>query len=136
MNKKQSLIYIGILLFINLSYAAETFNLFPQNTQSIYAYDGDNPPDICFFPKDKAFWDGSKITAVEWRMLTDYQKASFISEYIKLLEKEHKTFIDYDGFKFLKDMNEIVDDSNDDTDQSWPVTEIIDSFLLKRHYSK
>lgn len=75
-------ILISFLLVIPSIYAqTNEFNPFPQNTDSPYEYNSDNIPDICFFPANKARWDGSKITVKEWPMLTDFQKTMFIAEY-------------------------------------------------------
>jgi len=83
----------------------DNFNPFPKNKSSIYQYKQDDIPDVCFFPPDKARWDGSKITSKEWGMLTDFQKASFISEYISELGKKYGKDIEINGWRWLIALN-------------------------------
>ena len=44
-------------------------------------------PEICFFPKGQAKWDGYKITNKNWGKLDDYLKLMFIFESSKELER-------------------------------------------------
>jgi len=102
------------LLISDTKEFAERLGPFPQNTGSSYEYSQDNIPDVCFFPIDKARWDGSKITAKEWKMLTDFQKTMFISEYIEELEKGYKTSIDINGWDYLIALNGFADACKDE----------------------
>ena len=56
-----------------------------------YAYTSE--PQICFFPKAKAQWDGYKITNQNWNKLTDYLKLMFILEGVRELEKTKSAVI-------------------------------------------
>jgi len=115
MSKKQLLaiwaIFILFFLFSHLSFAGEQekFDLFPKNKDTIYEYSRDNIPETCFFPVDKARWDGSKITTKEWQMLTDFQKITFISEYIQeKKQNECKAIIKDKGWDDLAILNKIA----------------------------
>lgn len=50
-------------------------------------------PDICFFPKDQAKWDGYQITNKNWNKLNNYLKLMFIFEATKELEKRDRVII-------------------------------------------
>ncbi|MDD5120146.1 MAG: hypothetical protein PHR84_02410 [Candidatus Omnitrophica bacterium] len=50
-------------------------------------------PEICFFPKDKAKWDGYRVTNKNWGRLTDYQKLMFIFEGSKEIEKKKAVIV-------------------------------------------
>jgi hypothetical protein len=69
---------------------------FPLNRGSIYAYSDDKIPDVCFFPSDKARWDGYKVMAAHWKKLTDYQKEAFISEAVGEIERNDNVTINID----------------------------------------
>jgi hypothetical protein len=72
---------------------------------SIYAYREDDIPEVFFFPKDKARWDGSRVTLKEWYTLTDLQKEKFISEYMEELKRQYGHGIDVVGLDYLKALN-------------------------------
>lgn len=100
-------IVIAILLIASAVYAAEQaeFDPFPQNKDSIYQY-GDDIPDVCFFPVNKARWNGYEVTAAKWSQLTDYQKISFISEGAEEIERNEGVKVDIgDGWKLLTAIN-------------------------------
>lgn len=65
----------------------------PQAKSSVNIYRYTDAPDICFFPKDQAKWDGYKITNKNWNLLTEYQKFMFILEGVKELEKSEGVII-------------------------------------------
>jgi len=80
---------------------------FPLNRGTIYEYSDDNIPDICFFPAEKAKWDGYKVMAADWKKLTDFQKEAFISEAAEEIERNEDVTVDIkDGWKVLIAMNE------------------------------
>ena len=124
-----------IILIISLMFLAgyaaraeEEFDPFPQNRGSIYQYSDNDIPDVCFFPVSKARWNGPMITTIEWRMLTDYQKTMFISEYVEELEKKNNEYIDLEGgWEFLIAVNTFVYEY----DNSSPVlmTKVLDNLL-------
>jgi len=97
------LLVIVPLLFANLSLAAEQkeSDPFQKNRGTAYEYKDNDTPDIWFFPVDKARWDGSKVTVKEWHMLTDFQQAMFVAEYIKELKNQYKTDIKYNVREYL-----------------------------------
>ncbi|MFH1190501.1 MAG: hypothetical protein V1682_07440 [Candidatus Omnitrophota bacterium] len=95
---------------------------------SLYAYDPDNAPGVFFFPKEKARWDGSRVTMREWYMLTDVQKAKFISEYFNELSSMYKVDTDIMGTDYLKALNIFSSYSNDRTMRE-PSTKFIDILL-------
>lgn len=130
MNKKQSVLPLVFILITSLSFAEEaSFDPFPKNKNSTYEYDDNNIPEICFFPADKARWDGSKITAKEWSMLTDFQKTIFISEYINT----HYPIIKINGWNYLVYLNKFAEKLEvADT----PMTMAIESILFKENKAK
>lgn len=108
-NDMKKIIYILLVLVFAWSpaYAADQpeYNPFPQNKSSIYQY-GDDIPDICFFPVNKARWNGYEVTAAKWSQLTDYQKVSFISEGAEEIERNEGVKVDIgDGWKLLTAIN-------------------------------
>ncbi len=106
-------IFIGPHLFA-LEQKADPF---PLNRGSIYEY-GDDIPDVCFFPVNKARWDGYKVTTKTWNQLTDFQKVMFLSEGISEIEIKNQVKVD-DSIKgsplFLISINTVVDDINKST---------------------
>ncbi len=66
----------------------------PKNKGTAYEYSNDNIPDICFFPVEKARWDGYKVTNKNWSALTDFQKTMFIGEWVEETEKNENVTID------------------------------------------
>jgi len=89
---------------------------FPKNIGTIYEYSGNNIPDVCFFPVEKARWDGYKVTNNNWNQLTDFQKTMFISEAAKEIEKNEKVTVDLKGgWGVLAVMNKTVADIDKDS---------------------
>ena len=76
-----------------------------QAGDGLYTYDENNPPEVFFFPKDKAKWDGSKVTMSEWYMLTELQKEKFLSEYFQELNAKFNIDIDAIGAEYLNALN-------------------------------
>ncbi len=134
--KNKQLIYI--LVIFGLIAATPLFALeqkadpFPQNRGTIYEY-GDDIPDICFFPANKARWDAYKVTTKTWNRLTDFQKIMFISEGIAEIEIRNQVKVD-DSIKgsalFLITINTVVDDINKSTtDNHMPMLEFMFNIL-------
>lgn len=112
MNKKQLIVAFCIvtLALFNLSCASKKqFDPFPKNTQSDYAYDREKVPAVCFFPMDKARWDGNKLTVKDWSLLTDFQKTMFISEYVDVYHQG----IEINGWDYLIALNTFVSKCED-----------------------
>lgn len=132
--KKQLIItWVIVSLFcISLVVAQDKdFDPFPQNRGTIYEYSDDDICDVCFFPLEKAKWDGSRITAKEWKMLTDFQKVMFISEYIEELEKGHNTTIEeIDVWRLLIALNGFADFCRDECLDE-PMTRVIKDLLAE-----
>jgi hypothetical protein len=86
------------------------FEPFPQNKGSIYEYD--DPPDVCFFPVDKARWGGYKVTIGDWEKLTDFQKTMFVSEAVEEIKRNEKGKVAVDvyneGWTILGALNQGV----------------------------
>ena len=95
---------------------------------SIYSYDENNPPEVFFFPKDKARWNGAMVTMREWYMLTELQKERFINEYLQQLQGQYRTSFDVMGNDYLKALNAFSSYSNDKTLRE-PSTKFIDILL-------
>jgi hypothetical protein len=140
MNKKQLIIFgVIILLFSMVALAEqEQFDPFPKNRGTVYEYKDDDVPAICFFPEDKARWDGSRLTAQDWPLLTDYQKAKFILEY---MDKYHSG-VEINEWDYLVVLNALTDKYED---KATPMTMFVevaleeqdkDGNLLKRKTKK
>jgi len=95
---------------------------------SIYSYNPDNAPEVFFFPKEKARWDGSRVTMREWYMLTEKQKEKFITEYLGEIRNKYKMDIDVRGADYLKALNVFSAYSNDRILRE-PSTKFIDILL-------
>jgi len=91
----KSLIYIIAMLVLVAPLFAEQagFDPFPLNRGTIYEYTEENTPDTCFFPIDKARWDGYKVTIGDWKKLTDYQKFCFVSEGVEEIKRKGHVFL-------------------------------------------
>ncbi|MBU0605656.1 MAG: hypothetical protein KKH77_05150 [Candidatus Omnitrophica bacterium] len=131
MNK--AVLSIVIIALCSFAYAEENpegsdaqASMVPR--ESLYSYDRNDMPNIFFFPRESARWDGSKVTMREWYMLTDTQKERFISEYLKELQGEYKMSIDVAGMDYLKALNIFSAYSNDKTMRE-PSTKFIDILL-------
>ena len=98
-------IIISILLSSPAYSEQAKFDPFPQNRGTIYEY-GDDIPDVCFFPADKARWNGYEVTADKWPQLTDYQKVQFIEEGAGEIERNEDVKVTVkDGWKLLVAIN-------------------------------
>ena len=95
---------------------------------SIYAYSNNDIPEVFFFPKEKARWDGTKVTMREWSMLTDLQKEKFVGEYLGELKKQYQGAIEALGLDYLKALDLFSYYSNEKA-QSQPSTKVIDLLL-------
>jgi len=104
------LIFLILILFFGCFQTFAEFNPFPLNEGTIYEYTDEDVENIenFFFPVDKAHWDGSIITAKEWKLFTDFQKSVFISEYVEVLEKEYRKTIDINEWEYLIALNGFV----------------------------
>ncbi len=80
---------IFIILFLLFSSSLITFaqEPFPHNIGTIYEYSQDDIPDVCFFPTEKARWDGYDVTIDKWGQLTDFQKVTFLREAIEEINR-------------------------------------------------
>ena len=74
----------------------------PGNINLIENYQYTVEPEICFFPKDKAKWDGYKISNKDWNKLDYYLKLIFIFECSKELERSKAVIIT------IKDSNRVL----------------------------
>jgi len=124
MNKKLIFIIIfGLILCGNVRpiYSASSGNM----EGSIYAYKDDDVPQVFFFPKEKARWDGNKVTMSEWYMLTDLQKEKFVSEYLGELKKQYQGAFEILGLDYLKALDLFSYYANEKA-KSEPSTKVID----------
>jgi hypothetical protein len=96
--------------------------------ESIYSYNQNNAPEVFFFPKEKARWDGSRVTMREWYMLTEKQKEKFITEYLGEIRNKYNMDIDVTGTDYLKALNVFSAYSNDRILRE-PSTKFIDILL-------
>lgn len=99
------------------------------NTEgTIYSYSDDDIPKVFFFPREKARWDGTKVTMREWYMLTDLQKERFVSEYLEELKEQYHGAIEALGLDYLGALNLFSYYSNEKA-QNEPSTKFIDLLL-------
>ncbi len=96
--------------------------------ESLYAYSGTDLPQVFFFPKETARWDGSKVTLKEWYMLTDLQKQKFFSEYVGVLERQYHQSINVMGLDYLEALN-VFSYYSDGSAMNEPPTKFIDRLL-------
>ena len=104
---------------------AETQSQAIKTEGSISSYSDSDMPEVFFFPRQRARWDGSKVTMSEWYMLTDLQKEKFISEYTAELKKQYQGAIEVLGLDYLKALNLFSAYSNEKI-QNEPSTKFID----------
>ncbi|MCX5678254.1 MAG: hypothetical protein NTY76_04005 [Candidatus Omnitrophica bacterium] len=133
--KKLSTVFVTsivALVLCNFAHAGESED---QDTgssimplESIYSYNPNNAPEVFFFPKEKARWDGSRVTMREWYMLTEKQKEKFITEYLEEVRNKYKIDIDVMGVDYLKALNVFSAYSNDRILRE-PSTKFIDILL-------
>ena len=95
---------------------------------SIYSYSENDIPEVFFFPKEKARWDGEKVTMREWYMLTDLQREKFVSEYLGELKKQYQCAMEVLGLDYLKALDTFSLYSNEKA-QAEPPTKIIDLII-------
>ncbi|MFA6321479.1 MAG: hypothetical protein WCY36_06465, partial [Candidatus Omnitrophota bacterium] len=95
---------------------------------SIYSYSDNDIPEVFFFPKEKARWDGNKVTMSEWYMLTDLQKEKFVSEYMGELKKQYQGTMEALGLNYLKALDLFSFYANEKA-KSEPSTKVIDLLL-------
>ena len=130
MGNRKSIIFILIAVYLVapcILHAAE--GEASGSADSLYVYDPIDPPEVFFFPKEEAQWDGSKVTLREWYTLTDLQKQRFISEY--LAEVSGRQGISMDSipyFDYLKTLNLFSYYSNDNC-VNVPSSKVIDKLL-------
>lgn len=96
--------------------------------ESVYSYDRNNPPEVFFFPKEKARWDGAKVTLSEWYLLTETQKERFINEYLGQLQSSYKLDFSSAGSEYLKALN-VFSSYSDEKSLREPSTKFIDIIL-------
>jgi len=96
--------------------------------KGIYQYHPDQMPKFLFFPKEKARWEGEKITAKEWELLTSVQKTGFITEYIEEIEKNFYISVQIDPLDYMIGLNGRAEDCKDQC-LNKTITSFIDEFL-------
>jgi hypothetical protein len=91
------------------------------NEDSVYKSHSNKLPDVCFFPREKAFWDGYRVTNKNWEQLTDDQKTRFIAEGIEEIQRNETLFVAIpDKERLLTSMNAMVGQ----TEQSLPEADL------------
>lgn len=124
----------GMLLLISACILAaapswcEDVEIPSAKSADLFTYDEADPPEVFFFPKDKARWDGTKITVREWYMLSELQKQKFITEYLDEMRKQYNSPIDVAGMDYLKALNMFSYFSSDKSSAE-PTTNVIDKLL-------
>lgn len=76
------------------------------NKDSVYKNHSNKLPDVCFFPREGAFWDGYGVTNKNWEQLSDDQKTRFIAEGIEEIQRNETLFVAIpDKERLLASMN-------------------------------
>jgi len=129
--KRSVLIAAAILIFsgVGLVFCADDQANLSEG--SLYSYNKNDIPEIFFFPKEKARWDGSKVTLREWYMLTDLQKEKFISEYVHEMAKQYSGPVNIVFGDYVNALNLFSYYSNDNLSGE-PSTHIIDELLRQQ----
>ena len=123
------LVVLGLVLCSSaIVFCDEAQAISPKTEGSIYSYSDNDVPEVFFFPKEKARWDGEKVTMREWYMLTDLQKEKFVSEYLGELKKQCQGTLEALGLDYLKALDLFSYYSNEKA-QSQPSTKVIDLLL-------
>ena len=123
------LIASAMILYSSACASSEEVKIFSAKSEgSIYSYSDSNIPEVFFFPKEKARWDGTKVTMSEWYMLTDLQKEKFVSEYLGELKKQYQGAMEALGLDYLKALDLFSYYSNEKA-RSQPSTKVIDLLL-------
>jgi hypothetical protein len=130
MNKALAFVFLlGIVLCCNIFLnCGEAQSSSGKVEGSIYSYSENDIPEVFFFPKDKARWDGAKVTMSEWYMLTDLQKEKFVSEYMEELKKQYQGTLEALGLNYLKALDLFSFYANEKV-KSEPSTKVIDLLL-------
>ncbi len=102
---------------------------------SIYSYSADDIPEVFFFPKEKARWDGTKVTVREWYLLTDLQKEKFVSEYLGEVKKQYQGAMEAIGLDCLNALDLFSYYSNEKA-QAQPTTKFIDLIIKGEERSR
>ena len=95
---KITLPVIGLVLVFLICGCATTGH---QDKAKVSAedYSYTDEPDICFFPRESAKWDGYEVNNKNWNKLTDFQKLMFIFEGSKEIERQKNVTVN------IKDTN-------------------------------
>ena len=120
--------FAASLLFASGSSGEEARPLSGRTEGTLYSYGEDDTPEVFFFPKEKARWDGTKVTMREWYMLAELQKEAFVAEYLGELKKQYKTAVEVAGLDYLRALDLFSFYSNEKT-LNEPSTKFIDKLL-------
>ena len=120
--------FAASLLFASGSSSEEARPLSGRTEGTLYSYGEDDTPEVFFFPKEKARWDGTKVTMREWYMLAELQKEAFVAEYIGELKKQYKAAVEVAGLDYLRALDLFSFYSNEKT-LNEPSTKFIDKLL-------
>ena len=114
----------------------EGFDPFPENKGTNYEYDNEDPLGVCFFPVEKARWDGYKITNKNWHQLTDFQKTMFLTEATEEIEKYENATVDFHGgWGTLIALNTLVAKMEEEfPDAELPMIKLLLETLIKSDY--
>ncbi|MCP4650883.1 MAG: hypothetical protein GY853_12505 [PVC group bacterium] len=131
--KKIIYLIVMLLLFVNSAVAQGGMpDLFEEvEKDSAFSYDAKEAPNPCFFPVEKARWNGSKITGKNWESLDEFQRTMFIDEYVDGLEKLYQTPININMEDYLMYMNGILFMSDYDTSEIL-MTDALDDLLNRK----
>ena len=106
----------------------ENYNPSPKNEGSVYEVREGDKINKWFFPAGAAKWDGSKLTMIEWNILTDTQKVMFLTECQNELKKEYGPGISIDMGKYIIAMDYYASTCPSNC-FAVPVTNIVKEFL-------
>ena len=105
---------------------------------SVYKSHSNKLPDISFFPREKAFWDGYKVTNKNWKLLTDEQKIRFVNEAIEEIKRSETLFVAIpETESLLNDMNAMVNLTEQNSpDGELKMIKILHDLLIQSRFNK
>ena len=86
--KKTILIFLLSTLLCSIGLAQENLSL----TQN-FSYNKYESIDVCFFPVEKARWNGYEVLSRDWKSFDKYQKLKYISEALEEIKDKERVSI-------------------------------------------
>lgn len=136
MNLLKLVFFSGIL--ICASAFAQEAKSNPLNKGTLYENHSNELPDISFFPREKAYWDGYTITSKNWKLLTEEQKLRFITEATAEIQRNETLFVKMpEKERLLSDMNAMANLTEQNSpDVGLKMIKILHDLLIQSGFNK